>query len=57
METWKSILTAPGKVVTSLLEVKNGAKREVEGGLQIAGILLANGLTPFDKDGLANEKR
>ncbi|ROT76685.1 putative DNA-dependent protein kinase catalytic subunit-like [Penaeus vannamei] len=57
VECWKSLLTVPYTVIYSLMEVKDGAEREVEAGLQLLGIILANGLPPYTVDSETEKKR
>lgn len=57
VECWKSLLTVPYTVIYSLMEVKDGAQREVEAGLQLLGIMLANGLSPYTADSETEKKR
>ncbi|KAK4317884.1 hypothetical protein Pmani_011063 [Petrolisthes manimaculis] len=53
VERWKNVITVPYQVIYALLEVKDGANREVEAGLQLLGVILVNGLPPFSPDSTA----
>ncbi|XP_069947778.1 DNA-dependent protein kinase catalytic subunit isoform X2 [Cherax quadricarinatus] len=57
VEGWKSVLTVPYTEIYSLLEVKDGGKREVEAGLQLLGIVLANSIAPYSMDSLTEKTR
>ncbi|XP_071521265.1 DNA-dependent protein kinase catalytic subunit-like [Panulirus ornatus] len=57
VECWKNVLTVPYPIIYSLLEVKDGTKREVETGLQLLGIILANGVAPYTVDSETEKAR
>ncbi|CAL4096451.1 unnamed protein product, partial [Meganyctiphanes norvegica] len=57
VEQWKKFIEVPYAVIYAMIEVKNGEKREVEAGLQLLGIMLANGLPPYTTDVTGHQER
>lgn len=51
------MLTVPYPIIYSLMEVTDGKNRELEAGLHLLGIMLANGIAPYTEGSEAEKSR
>lgn len=57
MECWQPLLMVPYGVIYSFMEVRDGKNREQEAGLNLLGIMLANGIAPYTEGHQAEKTR
>uniref|UniRef100_A0A0P4W3R0 non-specific serine/threonine protein kinase n=1 Tax=Scylla olivacea TaxID=85551 RepID=A0A0P4W3R0_SCYOL len=57
VECWRAVLTVPYAIIYSLMEVSDGRNKEQEAGLNLLGIMLANGLAPYTEDSVAEKTK
>ena len=57
MENWKQSLQVPYDSLLKMLDCVDSPNREVEGGLQLLGIMIANGLFAFNEGNFILKER